>query len=142
VRRVVLALTADVGCPNKGYYRSTFRSAFGNVGVRVRRVTACRGCGNNAAEPLFTRSCSTAPELRYLNAKLAALVPFGRTADLLNDVLPVTTNAVTVRNRTRRVGARILRNQAQPVEPVHSRPAETLVIGLDGGFVRSNRPIL
>jgi hypothetical protein len=127
--------------PNKGHYRSTFRSAFGNVKVRVRRVTACRGCGNNPAKPLFTRSSSTAPELRYLNAKLAALVPFGKTAGLLNDVLPVATNAATVRNRTRRVGARLLRNQAQPAENVRTTAAETLVIGLDGGFVKSNRPI-
>src|ERR1700730_10853697 len=29
--------------PNKGYYRSTFRSMFGNVPVRVRRVMGCRG---------------------------------------------------------------------------------------------------
>ena len=33
--------------PNKGHYRSTFRSAFGNVPVRVRRVQACPGCGQN-----------------------------------------------------------------------------------------------
>jgi len=127
--------------PNKGHYQSTFRSAFGNVRVRVRRVTGCRACGNNLARPLFMRRSSTAPELRYLNAKLAALVPFGRTADLLNDVLPVATNAATVRNRTWRVGARLLRNQAQPAEHVRAMPAEMLVIGLDGGFVRSNRPI-
>src|SRR6478752_6819659 len=28
--------------PNKGHYQSTFRSVFGNVPVRVRRVKACR----------------------------------------------------------------------------------------------------
>src|ERR1035437_10049501 len=51
--------------PNKGHYRSTFRSAFGNVPVRVRRVQTCPGCGQNPAAPLFTRKSSTAPELRY-----------------------------------------------------------------------------
>src|SRR5262245_55115336 len=61
--------------PNEGHYQSTFRSVFGNVPVRVRRGKACRGCGENPAAPLFTRKSSTAPELRYLNAKLAALVP-------------------------------------------------------------------
>src|ERR1019366_7899216 len=102
--------------PNKGHYRSTFRSAFGNVPVRVRRVNACPGCGQNPAAPLFTRKSSTAPELRYLHAKLAALMPFGKVADFLNEVLPDTaaTNAVTVRNRTRRVGGRLLRDQAKP----------------------------
>ena len=70
--------------------------------VRVRRVKACSGCGQNPTAPLFTRKSSTAPELRYLNAKLAALMPFGKVADFLNEVLPDTaaTNAVTVRNRT------------------------------------------
>ena len=93
--------------PNKGHYRSTFRSAFGNVPVRVRRVKACSGGGQNPTAPLFTRKSSTAPELRYLNAKLAALLPFGKVADFLNEVLPETAaaNPVTVRNRTRRVGA-------------------------------------
>ena len=120
--------------PNKGHYRSTFRSAFGNVPVQVRRVKACSGCGQNPAAPLFTRKSSTAPELRYLNAKLAALLPFGKVADFLNEVLPDTaaTNAVTVRNRTRRVGARRLRDQAKPAGSARPTPSQTLVIGLDG----------
>jgi Transposase len=129
--------------PNKGHYRSTFRSAFGNVPVRVRRVKACSGCGQNPAAPLFTRKSSTAPELRYLNAKLAALMPFGKVADFLNEVLPDTaaTNAVTVRNRTRRVGGRLLREQAKPAGSARPTPSQALVIGLDGGFVKSNRPL-
>jgi len=129
--------------PNKGHYPSTFRSVFGNVPVRVRRVKACRGCGENPAAPLFTRKSSTAPELRYLNAKLAALVPFAKAADFLNEVLPATaaTNAATVRNRTRRVGGRLLRDQAKPAKRVRLTPSKTLVIGLDGGFVKSNRPL-
>jgi hypothetical protein len=64
--------------PNKGHYRSTFRSVFGNVPVRVRRVMGCLGCGEKPTAPLFTRKSSTAPELRYLNAKLAALLPSGK----------------------------------------------------------------
>jgi hypothetical protein len=129
--------------PKKGHYRSTFRSVFGNVPVRVRREKACRGCGENPTAPLFTRKSSTAPELRYLNAKLAALLPFGKVADFLNEVLPVTaaTNAATARNRTRRVGGRLLRNQAKPAGSARPAPSKTPVIGLDGGFVRSNRPL-
>jgi hypothetical protein len=113
--------------PNKGHYRSTFRSVFGNVAVRVRRVTACRGCGEKPAAPLFTRRSSTAPELRYLNAKLAAPLPFGKVADFLNEVLPVgaATNAATVRNRTRRVGGRLLRDQAKPAGSARPTPSQT-----------------
>ena len=76
---------------NKGHYRSTFRSVYGNVPVQVRRVTGCRDCGEKPATPLFTRKSSTAPELRYLNAKLAALLPYGKVAEFLNEVLPATT---------------------------------------------------
>src|SRR5215471_10491480 len=129
--------------PNKGHYRSTFRSVFGNVAVRVRRVKACRSCGQKPVAPLFTRKSSAAPELRYLNAKLAALLPFGKVADFLNEVLPATafTNAVSVRNRARRVGGRLLRDQAKTAKARRPTPSKTLVIGLDGGYVKSNRPL-
>src|ERR1035437_7775418 len=76
--------------PNNGHYRSTFRSVFGNVPVRVRRVKACPGCGQKPAAPLFTRKSSTAPGLRYLTSQLAALLPFGKVADFLTEVLPDT----------------------------------------------------
>jgi hypothetical protein len=126
---------------NKGHYRSTFRSLYGNVPVQVRRVKACRDCGENQVAPLFTRKSSTAPELRYLNAKLAALMPFGKVAEFVNEVLPLTaaTNAATVRNRTRRVGGRLLRDQAKPAETARPKRSKTLVIGLDGGFVKSRQ---
>lgn len=129
--------------PNKGVYRSTFRSVFGNVPVRVRRVKACRGCGENPSAPLFTRKSSAAPELRYLHAKLAALLPFRKAADFLNEFLPASagTNAATVRNRTRRVGGRLLRDQAKAAKTTRPTPSKTLVIGLDGGFVKSSRPL-
>jgi hypothetical protein len=128
--------------PNKGHYRSTFRCAFGSVPVRVGRMKACSGCRQNPSAPLFTRKSSTAPELRYLNSKLAALLPFGKVVDFLNEVPPVTaaTNAVTVRNRTRRVGGRLLRDPSQPAGSARPTPSKTLVIGLHGGFVKSNRP--
>src|ERR1035437_3892658 len=47
----------------------------------------------------------------------------------------------TVRNRTRRVGGRLLREQAKPAGSARPTPSKTLVIGLDEGFVKSNRPL-
>ena len=78
----------------------------------------------------------------YLNAKLAALLPFGKVAELLNEGLPGTaaTNAVTVRNRTRRGGGRLLRDQAKPPKTARTIPSQTLVIGLDGGYGKSRQP--
>ena len=57
-------------------------------------------------------------------------------------MLPGTaaTNAVTVRNRTRRVGGRLLRDQAKPPKTAHTIPSQTLVIGLDGGYGKSRQP--
>ena len=76
-----------------------------------------------------------------MDAKLAALAPFAKVADFLNEVLPDTarSNAATVRNRTRRVGRRLMRDLAETAEAARPEPAKTLAIGVDGGFVRSRR---
>jgi hypothetical protein len=51
-----------------------------------------------------------APELAYVTARYAALAPFGKVADLLSELLPVSgaLNAGTVRNRTMRVGEAVV----------------------------------
>src|ERR1700675_4515182 len=56
---------------SKGHYRSTFRSVFGNIPMRVRRFQAgCRADGPKTVPALVTRKAAIAPELRYLTAKL------------------------------------------------------------------------
>jgi hypothetical protein len=61
---------------SKGHYRSTFRSVFGNVPMRARRFYACpcQAAAPATVPALFTRRSPIAPELRYLTAKLAALM--------------------------------------------------------------------
>jgi hypothetical protein len=102
------------GCPDchqllrtKGYYRTSFRSAFGRVPLRVRRLESCSCHGGTRA----TFGCLpthegglVAPEWLFLQAKLASLIPFARAADLLGDVLPAGDggNAETVRSRLAR----------------------------------------
>ena len=81
-----------------------------------------------------------APELAYVTARYAALAPFGRVADLLSELLPVSgaLNAGTVRNRTMRVGeAIVLAKAAKTAESAAPRPSEPVIVGLDGGYVRS-----
>ena len=128
---------------SKGYYAATFRSLFGDVGVRVRRLRAC-GCRTGRLEPKSVAAMfaagSVSPELAYITAKFAALAPFARVADLLAELLPVggTANAGTVRNRTMCVGATIA-----GFTPSDSMPREAgadtsaVIVGLDGGYVRS-----
>jgi hypothetical protein len=48
------------------------------------------------------------PEVRYLTTKMAALLPFRKTADFLGELLPLSAQATasTVRNRTMKVAKR------------------------------------
>jgi hypothetical protein len=130
----------------KGHYRTTFRSLFGAVPVRVRRLLACpcHGPGEpKSFAALDLGGGAVAPELAYVTARYAALAPFGKVAALLAELLPLggAANAGTVRNRTRRVGEDVVQPHAAETG---KRPAAGLagpvVVGLDGGHVRSRRP--
>ena len=123
---------------SKGHYTATFRSLFGDVPIRVRRLLAC-SCQGAAEAKSFAgfdlEAATVAPELAYVTARYAALAPFGKVADLLSELLPVSgaANAGTVRNRTMRVGKAVV----QPNVTTTAKSAEPVVIGLDGGYVRS-----
>src|SRR4051812_39735572 len=71
---------------SKGHYPAKFRSLFGNVPVRVRRllVCPCHGPGEpKSFAALDLGAGAVAPELAYVTAKFAALAPFGKVAALL-----------------------------------------------------------
>ena len=128
---------------SKGYYPATFRSLFGNVPVRVRRLCACRceaDAQDNETFSALAINGGIAPELAYVTARFAALVPFAKVADLLSELLPIggAANAGTVRNRTMRVGIDVAKI-APTAAPMSGSSAVTpaVVIGLDGGYVRS-----
>jgi hypothetical protein len=84
---------------------------------------------------LDLEAATVAPELAYVTARYAALAPFGKVAALLSDLLPISgaPNAGTVRNRTLRVGETVV--QSHPAKP--TQLTEAVVVGLDGGYVRS-----
>jgi hypothetical protein len=85
-------------------------------------------------------AASVAPELAYVTARYAALVPFGKAATLLSELLPISgaVNAGTVRNRMMRVGQDVVASPAtQVVSQTAPLPAQAVVVGLDGGYVRS-----
>src|SRR4051794_18825332 len=131
---------------SKGHYPATFRSLFGDVPVRVRRllVCPCHGPGEPKSFAALDLGTGPAPELAYVTAKFAALAPFGKVATLLSELLPISgaQNAGTVRNRTLRVGQDVVplrstKNAELPATPA----AGPVVVGLDGGYVRSrHRP--
>jgi hypothetical protein len=91
---------------------------------------------------LFTNKNPITPELRYLTAKMAALLPFGKVADFLGELLPLSAQATasTVRNRTMKVGRR-LQKAAEVLAVASSTEAcKELVVGFDGGYVRNRHP--
>jgi hypothetical protein len=66
---------------SKGHYRVRFRSLFGDVPLRVGRLLACPCQGGDEAKSsavLDFGGNAVAPELAYLTARYAALVPFGK----------------------------------------------------------------
>src|SRR3954454_16515931 len=97
------------GLASKGHYRATFRSLFGDVPVRVRRLLVCPCQSPGEAKSFAALDLgqdAVAPELAYVTARYAALAPFGTVASRLAELLPMgrAQNAGTVRNRTLRVG--------------------------------------
>ncbi len=81
--------------------------------VRVRRllVCPCQGAGEaKSFAVLDLGKDAVAPELAYVTARYAALIPFGKVATLLSELLPMdgAQNTGTVRNRTLRVGHEVV----------------------------------
>ena len=127
---------------SKGHYPVTFRSWFGDVPVRVRRLLVCP-CQRlekvKSFGALDLGHDAVAPELAYSTARYAALAPFGKVAALLSELLPISgaQNAGTVRNRTRRAGENVVRQHAvEPAKRAETQPAGPVVVGPDGGYVR------
>ena len=131
------------GLASKGHYPATFRSLFGDVPVRVRRLLVCPCQGPGEAKSFAALDLgqdAVAPELAYVTAKFAALAPFGKVAALLSELLPMggAQNAGTVRNRTLRVGQDVVPLRPTKDAELPAAPAAgPVVVGLDGGSVRS-----
>jgi len=140
-RRTCVACEGELA--SKGHYTATFRSLFGDVPTRVRRLLSCpcQSGGVASSSAAFDLEAATvAPELAYVTARYAALAPFGKVADLLSELLPISgaQNAGTVRNRTMRAGEAVVQpHAAKTAEAAAAPPAKPVVIGLDGGYVRS-----
>ena len=128
---------------SKGHYTATFRSLFGDVPIRVQRLLACPCQDMAAAAKSFAafdlEAATVAPEFAYVTARYAALAPFGKVADLLSELLPVSGahNAGTVRNRTMRVGQAVAQPHAAKTADAAEPSAKPVIVGLDGGYVRS-----
>ena len=137
---------------SKGRTSFLFRTPFGDVPVESPRLKRCKcgAAGSATYSPLSELfSSHVAPEMLYLETKWASLVSFETTAGLLKDVLPVgaTLNAETVRNHLHQVASRMEEElgderysfiEGAPRDHAALPPPEgPIVVGIDGGYVRS-----
>jgi hypothetical protein len=130
----------------KGNYKVKLKTLFGDITFDSPRYY---GEDKKTFSPLNELLPNhTTPELLFLETKWACLIPFEKTANLLKEVLPVaeTINATTIQNhlyglalaQEKEVGEEqwmydcgsINQRQALP------RPERTMVVGIDGGYVR------
>jgi len=85
-----------------------FRSLFGDVPLRVRRLLICPCQGDGGAKSsavLDFGGNAVAPELTYLTARYAALAPFGKVATLLSDTNPRKESLIDVGFQAQMKGA-------------------------------------
>src|SRR3954470_8574679 len=95
------------GLASKGYYRATFRSLFGDVPVRVRRllVCPCHGPGAPKSFAALDLGAGPAPELAYVTAKFAALAPSARSGPFCPSCCRSAGRRTPARSGTGRCGS-------------------------------------
>ncbi len=146
--------TCECGQPHtrKGHHTIRYQTLFGKLQLSSPRFYTC-DCQNSphkSYSPLRqVLKEGITPELLYLQSKWASLMSYGMTADLINDVLPMTANHTTVYNHTQQVAQR-LENEVQEEAHVYidgcerdrahlPMPDMPLTVGIDGGYIRERR---
>jgi len=141
-----------------GTHRLTFRTLFGTIKLASQRFYTC-SC-QQAKTPDTNKQISfsplarllperTAPEFVYLQTKWAAVMSYGRTAELLEEVLPLEKRISTgtlsqhVQQIATRVDSELGDEQCSFIEGCPAEwealpePAEPLIVGIDGGYVHA-----
>jgi hypothetical protein len=137
---------------SKGSHTTQVRTVFGTISVQSPRLHQC-SCQPHPTETFSPLAAllpeHLTPELLFLETKWAALVSYGVTAELLQEVLPIddTLSPCTIREHVFKVAERL--EQALGEEQwsfIDSCPAEwsrlpipngPLTVGIDGGYVRA-----
>ncbi len=137
----------------KGSYPITFHTLFGDVRLKSPRFYLPVTRGTNmptTISPLRQLIPNNiAPERLFLETRWASLVPYAAAADLMADVLPISSgnSAMTVRHHVLRVAERLeeelTEDRSSFMQDRCARDWENLpspegrvVVGFDGGYVR------
>src|SRR5713226_1164315 len=151
----------DCGTPylKNGTHQLTFRTLFGTIKLASQRFYTC-SCQQAKTRRQTQKQISfsplakllperTAPEFAYLQTKWAAIMSYGRTAQLLEEVLPlekrISTAALSqhVHQVATRVDGELGDEQCSFIEGCPAEwealpePAEPLIVGIDGGYVHA-----
>jgi hypothetical protein len=137
---------------SKGSHPVVFLTLYGDVQIASPRLHRCPCQDSNGpmtVSPLRTLIPDhVAPERLYLEARWASLVPYAAAAELLTDVLPVSSgaNATTLRDHVLRVAehaeAELAEERPCLIEGCPADwaglpiPEGRIVVGLDGGYLR------
>ena len=158
-QQVAAAVAAQVPCPHCGRARRhkdmrTIRVAtlFGTLRLASPRWwhCTCRPQPTRTFQPLAGLLPErTTPELAFLQARFAALVSYGITADLLGELLPLgrRLHPAVVRRAVHAVADRLegelgeeqfsFTGTCRAEREALPRPDLPIVVGLDGGYVHS-----
>jgi hypothetical protein len=133
-----------------GSHRMCYRTPFGRLELRSPRFYRCR-CQTKARQSFSPLADwlgdHTSPELFYLEAQFAALLPYGVSARILGFVLPLqhATSITTWKRHVARVGGRLdeeahHRSKSQPALNEFGVPKRNPLraVGIDGGYVKSS----
>ena len=134
----------------KDYHSVCFKSLFGAVSLRVPRIYGCwcEGQETQAHTVKIDRLVNwVSPVLEFIQSQLAATIPYARTAELLELLLPVNAGNApsTVRRRAPSVGQRLdaeLHEASDAAHIEHSKADKdpVTIAGLDSGYVHDCRP--
>jgi hypothetical protein len=137
---------------SKGVHHTVFRTVFGVIPVDSPRLyhCACQAHATTSFSPLAALlPAHTTPDLLYLETKWAALMSYGLTVKLLQDVLPLEEplQAVTIRNHVlqaaERLEAALGEEQWSFIDKCPAEiaalpmPHGPLIVGIDGGYVKA-----
>jgi hypothetical protein len=151
----------ECGTPyqKNGTHQLTFRTLYGTIKLASQRFYTC-SCQQAKAPPDTNKQISfsplakllperTAPEFVYLQTKWAAVMSYGRTAELLEEVFPLEKRIGTatlsqhVQQVATRVDSELGDEQCSFIEGCPQEweelpePAEPLIVGIDGGYVHA-----
>jgi hypothetical protein len=134
-----------------------YRTVFGKLNLSSQRLfhCACQAQPTRYFNPIATLLIQrTSPERLYLESKFAALMSYGLSVKLLQEVLPIEgeINTSSIRNNLHSCGQRLEAELGEEkggyIEGCQREweklpiPDLPLVVGMDGGYLRSTKPKL